>query len=126
MKKPIYHLLVLMAIVNISAFSQSAIDKIETTLEQKFVTDINRCHDHESYVFGHLNVVTVTQKKETTQVEGHYTFMCDGDDYFNNFKASLNSYSNDYLVTEIKTSNSIDLNNYWVVYPRSAFRESQL
>ena len=48
-------------------------------------------------------------------VEGDYTFLCGEDTYFNKFIASLKKYQDDFILTEIKTTNSKNLGEYWVV-----------
>jgi hypothetical protein len=52
-------------------------------------------------------------------VEGDYTFLCGEDTYFNKFIASLKKYQDDFILTEIKTTNSKNLGEYWVVYPKA-------
>lgn len=52
-------------------------------------------------------------------VEGDYTFLCGEDTYFNKFIASLKKYQDAFILTEIKTTNSKNLGEYWVVYPKA-------
>ena len=51
-------------------------------------------------------------------VEGDYTFLCGKDNFYNKFKATLKKFEDDFIVSEIKTTNSKNFDDYWVVYPK--------
>ncbi len=106
--------------ISLNTFCQSPVNKIEAVLEQKFKTVVNRCHDPKGYLFVLLNVFNIEDKKEGNVylVEGDYTFQCGKDTFYNKFKAALKKYEDDFIVTEIKTTNSKNFNDYWVVFPK--------
>lgn len=107
--------------ISLHTFSQTPVAKIEAILEQKFKYVVNRCHDPQTYFFGVLNISNIDEKEEDKiyMVEGDYTFLCGEDTYFNKFIASLKKYQDDFILTEIKTTNSKNLGEYWVVYPKA-------
>ncbi len=122
MNKPILPFLGLLFVCSFHAFSQSSMAKIEAILEQKFKNVVNRCHDPNTYFFEVLNTIDIAEIKDSKafRVSGDYTFLCGKDTYYNKFKASLKKYQDTFVVTEIKTTNSKKLSEYWVVYPKHA------